>query len=681
MTEEKTQRERNQDILNSYDGSDIMHPQVILRKVKQVDGDILDDGLFGVKLSCYRVYDAYEIMDRLPEEYQWASRSIADFMDEYTKLLEHPTERIQLEALAKSGCRIFIEDKCSSTDGNGKSAGYSGQSSHNIAGKPAIKLVAYRFGNRTFLHEAIHNSDLRLCWSYFTKQKIYQAAIMMLDAQKIQSSHGYQSVKKLRHINEVYQAGEIYTEGLAWIGSMSMEELAHEKNHIGKNLKVLHSLYTEALLKEQGAVLDCFRFWQPSAHIGKLLETYNANGQKIGKERDKILKQQKHLWDEMMKFRKEINKLKVNGLESKTLSLWGGSYYYCQTGGVKSLFPLYMAQDKADKAFQQIEDDEKLSPNTKKRRHTAVLKALFKEIKAGDLNVPSLFAEKFLTCKEYLYKMRKYYPSYDYNDMLFDLSPKENEPKGIAGRKRLYDNLEAQANILYMQMHSVYNLKECALAYLYKAYHESVRSGDEMVKMAMMSNTSSLEHKREYVKDLITRAREKTSRRMTGRYAAEAFMGMEYLLQKYNLSRNTHGVLEADDLRNFYTSEKVVDDLKWFKTKENADGLSLETYKCFDAGIVSDYCSRPASAFKAESGDYIPNNYKNQDSQKVAHTRALYEFLALRHAYQAKTHCKKFPQHLQLQAFMPNSDYYRQIRFLAAPQVISAKDSKDNGGK
>ena len=293
----QTEREKNKEILDNYDGTDIFHPQLILRKVHEIDGSVLDDDLYKLQINPYRVtLSRYELGD-----FAWAYDSIYSFSVQYKKMLEEPTERVHLEALAQSGCRIFIENIWSSSGGNSKSGTYGGMST-SVMGKPAIFFVADRFDDKTLLHEAVHNSDLRLgrlYWNHehFSGLKIHHAAIMLLDAQKIQSIYCYQSVKACRSINASYRKGELYTEGLAWITQMPMEELAREKNHIGKQLKVLHALYTEAILKKQTAILDCFQHWKPSEHIAVLLKNYDADGQIIGKNRNKILKQQKHSYN------------------------------------------------------------------------------------------------------------------------------------------------------------------------------------------------------------------------------------------------------------------------------------------------------------------------------------------------------------------------------------------------
>ncbi len=683
MSEAKTQRERNQSILDTYDGSDIYHPQVILRKVNQVDGNVLDDELFGVKLSCCRDYDFSYVWDQLPENFKWAAYGIVDFITQYNELLKHPTERIHLEALAQNG-RIFIEDRCSSTRGNSKSGGYEGMSTF-IYGKPAIVLVARYCNRETLLHEAIHNSDLRV-YRYkgsFSAQKIYQAAIMMLDAQKIQSSRGYESVKCLRKINRIYQDGEIYAEGLAWITSMPMEKLAKEKNHIGKNLKILHSLYTEASvsLKNQLAVIEYFQFWQPSAHIAKLLEVYNKNGQKIGKERNKILKQQKHFWDELMKFRKEINKLKVRGIQCNSLSLNAGALTYCQNNGVNSLLPAYLAQDTFRKSYQSVNDDEK-DEIANHCLHTEMLKTLFADIKPADFSHPALFAEKFLTCREYLFKMRSDFLHQNNVASLFDTLNADKKLSGIAARYMLYNNMKALIEIAYMQTHSHCSDKECTLAYLYDIRPETAATRDMLVQLKL-KEADSVEQKRSLTERAINRAQEELSHRTLrgDRFLADAVWATEHLLKEYNLPSGIHGILQLDDLQNFSVSANVVRDLQWIEAKNGDDGLPAEMYRHFEPGIIADYCSRPTDAFNPKSEDYVPNNYLNSDSKKVAHTRALYEFLALRHAYQAKTHCKKFPPNLRLNAFTPNSDYYRQIRSLSAPQKAPTSETNGNTGK
>ena len=662
----KTQRKINQDILDSYNGSDLMHPQVILRKVHQTDGDVLDDDLHKVEV------DMYNIPDDDLGEFSWAAISLLSFRHQYRKMLEDPTERIHLEALAHSGCRIFIENKCSSSRGNSKNHRYGGIST-KISNKPAVVLVAGSFRDTTLLHEAIHNSDLRLDAELyrhggnFSALKLHHAAIMMLDAQKIKSSFGYKSVEACRKINKVYEAGEMYVEGLTWITQLPMETLAKEKNHIGKQLKVLHALYTEAILKQQSAILDCFQYWQPSEHIATMLTEYDKNKQKIGKNRDKILKQQRHLWDELLRFRKEINKLKVRNLEHDVLSC--DILYFCQSHGIKSLVPAYLAQHRADELYKQAGQD--------KAAHARNLKSLFAEIKPNDLNHASLFAEKFLACYAYFRKIDKEQLSQTFAESLFELPFDTRGKSTITIRKKLYDSMKARVNIVEKQVTTGASNRHSTLAYLYGINTDAVAVGDAYVKLKM-EEAATAEQKREFAEKIVSYARDfDTKLEQSGRFKAEAVIAMAELTGKYMLPENTHGLLKADNLKNFSTSEKVVRDLHWLKTADNTDGLPPDTYRCFEAGIIDEYCRRPESAFDQNSQDFIPNNYKHNGRDKTAHVRALYELLAARHRYQAATHCKSFPKHLQLAAFKPNSDYYRHIK---APSYLEIKiaDEKHN---
>lgn len=647
-----TKREANEYLLNDYNGANIMHPQVILRNVRQIDGNVLDDDLMQVEVSPYGIPD-----DDLGN-FSWATVSLLSFQKQYRRMLEDPTERIHLEALARSGCRIFIENQCSSSRGNSKSGNYGGMSTI-ISGKPAVVLVAGSFDNTTLLHEAVHNSDLKLSPDlYFNKKhfsalNIYHAAIMMIDAQKISSFDGYDSVKACRTINRAYQEGQLYTEGLAWISEIPMETLAKEKNHIGKHLKSLHALYTEAVMKQQSAVIDCFQYWRPSQHIADLLKEYDKNKQKIGKNRAKILKQQKHFWDELLRFRKEINKLKTHGLAEKTLSY--DILHFCRLHGVNSLVPAYMAQQKVDDLYQQAGVDHKA--------HAANLKALFAEIKPNDLNHSSLFAEKFLACYAYFRKIDKDQMPQTYAESLYELPFDTKDKSCIAVRKKLYDNMKARVNIIELQANEDCSNHHCTLAYLYGAEPASVYVGDAYVKLEM-DGKGTLEQKRAFVAKLIDTAQDlkSISNNSAGRLKSEAVIGLSELLREYLLPANIHKLLKGENLRNFDTSAKVVKDLQWVKTSENEDGIPPEKYHWFDAGILDEYMSRPASTFDPQSPDFIPNNYLSQSRNKTAHVRALYELLAARHKYKETTNSKTFPRELRLRMLQPNSDYYRQMR-------------------
>ena len=669
MTQEKTHREINQTILNEYDGSEIMHPQVILRNVHQLDSNVLDDDIKRVEV------DPYERSDEELGEFSWAIYSLLAFQKQYRKMLEDPTERIHLEALARNGCRIFIENQCSSSRGNGKDRGYIGISTV-INNKPAIALVANAFDNSTLLHEAIHNSDIKLDpnlhWldKQFSSLDIHHAAVMMLDAQKITAARGYQTVKACRNINKLYQDGEMYVEGLAWITQLPMETLAKEKNHIGKHLKVLHGIYTEAILKQQSAILDCFQYWKPSEHIAEMLKEYDKNKQKIGKNRDKILKQQKHFWDELLRFRKEINKLKVHNLASQTLSY--DLLYFCKLHEVKSLASAYLAQHKADELYKQAGQN--------KVAHAENLKSLFAEIKPNDLNHASLFAEKFLACYAYFKKINREQMSQNFAESLFELPFATKGKSTISIRKKLYDNMKARVNIIEKQAKSGSPNRHSTLAYLYGTSTDSVIVGDAYVKLKMDS-AATTEQKREFAQQTIGQAREFDAEFVqNGRFKAEAVIVMSELLGEYGLQENTHGLLQADNLKNLNTSEKVVRDLHWLKTDDKDDGLPSDIYHCFEAGIIDEYCRRPASTFEPESPDFIPNNYRHKGKNKTAYVRALYELLAARHRYQAATHCKTFPKDLSLNALRPNSDYYKHINAPLSSVQLEAKfaDKKNN---
>lgn len=669
MPQEKTPYEKNREILDSYDGSDILHPQVILRRVHHMDNNVLDDDLYRLTVDPYSSNLSYTELG----EFGWAYGSLHKFQEQYRKMLEDPTERIHLDALAKSDCRIFIESLWSSSGGNGKSGRYGGMST-KISNKPAIVLVADLFDDTTLLHEAIHNSDLRLDSilylndKNFSALKIHHAAIMMIDAQKIKSFRGYDSVKACRNINESYINGQLYIEGLAWITQMPMETLAKEKNHIGKHLKALHALYTEAIMKKQTAILDCFQYWRPSEHIIGLLADYDKDKQKIGKNRDKILKQQKHYWDEMLRFRKEINKLKTRGCADMMLS--GDMLYFCDAHGVNSLAPAYLAQHKAEEMYQQCHDD--------KKAHAEALKSLFAEIKPNDLNHASLFAEKFLACYAYFKKIDKELMAQNYAESLFELPFDTKGKSSIAVRKKLYDAMKSRVNIVEIQAATEASNKHSSLAYIYKINADSITIGDAYIKLKMRE-MKNVEQKREFAANTIDYAKSlEPYSYQSGRFRAQAVLAMSYLLEEYGLSPNTHELLQAENLKDFQTSEKVVQDLQWLKTPQKKDGLSAETYRWFDAGILNEYCSRPASTFDPNSPDYIPNNYRNKSKSKTAHVRALYEFLALRHSYQAKTHCKTFPEDLRLTSLKPNSDFYRQIRLLSEPSQVVSGPSANN---
>lgn len=427
----------NAALLDAYDISDINAPQVILRKVKEVDGDVLDDDLY-----CVRFNSDMEFQD-IPDEFSWAKRDLQQFKKSYINMLNEPTERVHLEGIKESGCRILIEDRCSDTCGNAKSSGYRGLSVYNLHNRPAVYLVHDSFSDTTLLHEAIHNSDLRLGEEWFSSLTLHKAAMMMIDAQRIErnDSKQYMTTRQCREIDNLYRPGQRYIEGLTWITQISLTDLSKEKNHIGKNLKVLHSIYTEAVLNEQRAILDCFQNWQPSEHILNLLELYNKNGQMTGQIRAKIQKQEMTFWNELVKFRKGINKLKTRGLEYEEL-YWQDVYVYSHIGGncvrlprggekLSSHIPLYLAKGKARDVFES-------TPSICER--VKLLQELFKDISAKDLNNDAVFADKAMVCMFYIHMLEESAAKpneYELMNVKFS-----SNASSIEKRKQMYDILK-----------------------------------------------------------------------------------------------------------------------------------------------------------------------------------------------------------------------------------------------
>jgi hypothetical protein len=401
-----------------------------------------------------------------------------------------------------------------------------------------------------------------------------------------------------------------------------------------------------------------------------MLKEYDKNGQKIGKNRDKILKQQKHLWDELLRFRKEINKLKVHHLEDNELSY--EVLHFCTLHDVKSPAPAYLAQYKAEELYKQAVRN--------KAAHARNLKSLFAEIKPNDLNRAALFAEKFLACYIYFQKIKKEQLSQTFAENLFELPFDTKGKSTIAVRKKLYDGMKARVNIIETQLLTGASNKHSTLAYLYGISTDSVVVAEAYVKLKM-DEAVTTEQRRAFAEQIIGEARKFDSDfAQSGRFKAEAVMAMAELTGEYMMFESTHGLLQPDNLKNFHTSEKVVRDLHWLKTADNADGLMPDKYHCFEAGVIDEYCRRPASAFNPESSDFIPNNYQHKGRNKTAYARALYELLAARHRYQSATHCKTFPKELQLISFKPNSDYYKHIAIPSRSEQLTAAaaDKKQN---
>ena len=439
-------RAENQKILDEYRIADIYHPQLILRDVNKVDGDILDDNLFLLRFAPSTASDSVliSLQTDIPGNFAWAKNSVNKFIEMYDRMLKEPTEAIHLLGIKKSGCRMFLESMASCTCGNSKSVDYGGMSTR-VQGKPAIYMVANNFRMSVLLHEAVHNSDLRLPNDSpsFSDLDIHRVAIMMIDAQKLNSfeMHKQQITQACRYVRKEYNKGEMFVEGLTWITKIPMAELAKEKNHLGKHLKSLLATYTTAVIQEDYLLLRCFSGWEPSEHIKPLLHKYEMKGQVIGDQREKILKQQQHFWNELTKFRKDINKIRVNGWnicgEDEIDNIRDG---YLKYEDICSFMTHLRAYKSAEEMFSETENkDDGSSPTL---QHLRNIEDLFAKITPGDLNKNSVFAEKYLKCTCYCNTFVKKHLSgtdFKYDDQFY--SPSSGRAD-VVYRKDLYDKLK-----------------------------------------------------------------------------------------------------------------------------------------------------------------------------------------------------------------------------------------------
>ena len=648
-----TNYEKKQELLREYQIDDIETPKVILRNVKKVDGDIYDDDLCEVIVD---INDGEQNFSKqLPQEFQWAKRALARFKESYSDMLKNPLDRVHLQSIKGTRAYIIIEDRCSTTKGNGLTSSYSGAYT-SVCGRSAILLVGSDFKKTTFLHEAIHLSDMGLPYKSFEDLKLYQAAIMMIDAQKIQKPANNQTVQALRVINKIYKQGELYTEGLAWISSMPLATLSKEKNHIGKNLKILHALYTKAIHDKQKAVIQCFQYFSPSVHVQSLLEEYNDAGQKIGQNRDKILKQEKHFWDEMMKLRKDMNKLKNKGLEKDSLS--DGQIRFCEMCAFNSIVPAFFAQKKAKDLLSQTEDD--------KRAQIKTLKVLLFKIEKEHLKDSSIVAESLLSC--YFY-MQKTFPEVAQKLTSSCFLYNDTEITKKMFRKRFYEAMKKGVDVIEKAEKTKCSEEDCEMAYDLGVTPETVRAISKLVQTEMLGKNIS--EKRDYVENLIEDYEQNKESNENCLKNLKAVLGMKRFLKDMYWHQHLHGALEGSDIQDFKISKKILQDMKFLKTDKDKDGLPLAYYEFFALGTIADLCQRSADCFDKESVHYIPNNYHCASQQETACARALYSLLALRHFIIKK----KIPitEKFKLVSFKPSSDKY--VRQLKALEDTSSKNS------
>ena len=463
QTEEQKSKE-NYRILNSYKIDDIEKPQIILRKFCNADNHRIDkDDLFVLSLD---MTDSDEdLQKKLPDGFMWALQSLKTFKKTYQKMLAEPNERIHLEGIALKDSYIILESTPEKTSTNANSGEYLGGTAE-LNGRPCIMLVNGKIKDSTFLHEAVHHSDLMLSDQHFSDLPIYQTIIMLIDAQISSSGKNNKTVQSLRSVNKLYQPGQLYVEGLAWITEMSMTDLYQEKNHLGQSLKQLHATYTKAILEDKSAVLDCFAFFKPSSQLQLLLQAYNRNGQKIINNRKTILKQQQNFTNDILKFRKEIGTIDRTGLGN--IKLPEGTMEFCNVCGFTSLTSAVTAYHKASELFNQTKDDFAVVIET--------LQKLQANIKPKNLTDLSLTGKDLLTSCFYLQLAEQQQNGLVGAFTLADIpeSIKQKTPDEV--RKSLYNGMNKDITQIALAYEKSSSKPDCQLAQNSKATPESVQS-------------------------------------------------------------------------------------------------------------------------------------------------------------------------------------------------------------
>lgn len=436
MQTESQRLENNKRLLKNYRIDDIEKPQIILRKLRDnTNHDMAQDDLFVISLDMTLPNE--DLSKKLPEDFAWALSSLKMFRQSYKTMLAEQTERVHLEGIAKKDSYIVLQSAAPKTNTNANSDSYVGGCSIEN-GRPCITLINDKLTSTTFLHEAVHHSDLFLGDVRFSDLPIYQSIIMLIDAQISSSGKNNKTVQSLRKINQLYKPGQLYVEGLAWITEMPMADLYKEKNHLGQNLKILHADYTKALLEDKSTTVACFNFFKPSSQLKLLLQAYNRNGQQIGNNRKTILKQQQDFTNELLKFRREINGIDRNNLSNQKLP--DGTAEFCEMCGFNSLTSAVIAYHNANVLFEQT-----------KNNPSAILSSLQKlqnNIQPKDLNNPSAVSQNFLTELFYLQLAE-----YQQNGISAELSLAElpdsfMQKNADEIRQKLYSNMKKDISLL-----------------------------------------------------------------------------------------------------------------------------------------------------------------------------------------------------------------------------------------
>lgn len=631
--------EENERLLEAYRHQDVMHPSIILRKVVGNGHDMAEDDLSVVSFDMTRADE--NIDSKVSKDFHWAVSSLKMLRKSYAKMLSEPIEKIHLDGIVQNNTYLILEDKGYMLASNIKNADRVSGACGLINNHVAIFFVNENLKSTTLLHESVHHSDLRLYERHFSNFPIYQTAIMIIDAQRSETGERNKSVRCLRTVHQDYKPGELYKEGLAWISAMPLATLANEKNHCAKNLKILHSLYTKAILEGNYAVMACFEHFKPSKTLQVLLNSYNMKGQQVGQNRRQILKQEKNFVNELLLFRKSIDEIARSGLAHEKVPQ--SVFDVCEKCGLNASTDVVNAYLHAKRLFNETKDDAKKMLTTLKKCQNNLD---MHQKSSGNL-------KDFVIAYMYVQLAQNVSDGKEFVVCDQNFSGKTSEEIKTAMNNELCDQI-AVFEVLGQKGDM---LQDCRLAYGLEIKPEYVGA----VRQVVDRDFNKAENLTERMKLISTWIKSFENTRLVSekkKSQVKAAIGMERILAETFGNSRLHGALSRQDLKDFSVSKAILNDLAYMETDDEKDGLPLSLYKDFDLGVVSDLCSRDKTCFDKESRAYKPNNYQSRSEKGTLYARALYEFLKLRH----QTDVKQLPE-LELTCFNPDSNirlWYRQ---------------------
>ena len=639
MSDEKS--EINNRILKEYHIEDRMHPQIILRQIVGNGVNVDGDDLCVISFDMSQPKENIEL--KVPENFSWAVPSLKILHNSYEKMLLEPTERVHIDGIIQNKTYIILENKKHAQQTNmkvGAEVDMSGGCGY-LDNHPAIFLINGKMKSTTFLHEAIHHSDLMLQQRHFSNFPLYQTAIMIIDAQRSDSRDKNRSVYYLRLINRAYKPGQLYMEGLTWISSMSLETLSKEKNHCAKNLKILHALYTKAVLEENFAVMSCFERFKPSGTLQILLNAYNQRGQQIGKNRRQILKQEDDFINDVLLFRKDLRSILNSGLAKEKVP--DSVFDVCEKCGLSRSTDIVSIYLRAKYLFDNTKNDnaKKLEILNKCRR-----KINSYQKSSGDL-------KDFLASYIYVQLIENAQSGKTLELKLTD----ENTATESETIQTMKDQISDGISVCEVSIQTQGSIQDCKLACGLGVQPGYVKAARQIVGRDF-DKTENLTEKMRLISAWINDFETKKLISEKTKAQVKAAIGMEKLLDKAFGDSYLHGALGKQDLKNFNISKTILRDLAYMETDTEKDGLPIDLYKDFDLGLISDLCSRKSACFDEKSPEYKPNDYRGHSKKSTLYAHALYEFLAVRHQADVTT----LPE-LELTCFNPNSSvksWYRK---------------------